>query len=352
MTGPGAAPVGVVVPAHDAERFLAATLASLQAQEVRSWACVVVDDGSHDGTTAVAATIAAGDPRVRLLRQDQAGVGAARMTGLRALPDEIELVLFLDSDDLLLPDALGALRVALAGRPDAVGAYGLADYVDAAGDPLRPGEHSGIQQVRRVLRGWRLRDQEVGTDTDFDTLAAVNPIWPAAVALLRRAAVEGVGGFDPRFRVQEDWELYLRMSRRGPFVPVDAQVAWYRRHEGNLTNTHDDNSFQQELLRHEAWSFPGNTAHQRRVVARVWRFLLARQLIRLVDHLRFAAREGRPAVVLAALRGAVLMLLMAVLPGPPRPRRWLVSATRRPVGMLGVRAGRREDAWGRVRSGA
>ena len=68
--------VSILTPAYDVARFIGATLDSVLAQTTPDWEMVVVDDGSQDGTAAVVATRQ--DPRIRLIRQENAGVSAAR----------------------------------------------------------------------------------------------------------------------------------------------------------------------------------------------------------------------------------------------------------------------------------
>lgn len=111
----------VVVPAFNMQRWLAETIRSLQAQSHSTWVCLIVDDGSDDDTAAVAEALAADDERITVHRQANGGVSAARNAGTALLPTDIELISYLDSDDLLLPDAFADLSAALLTRPDAVG---------------------------------------------------------------------------------------------------------------------------------------------------------------------------------------------------------------------------------------
>jgi glycosyltransferase involved in cell wall biosynthesis len=93
--------VTVVVPAYNAESTLDETLRSVRAQTHRALEILVVDDGSRDGTPAIALAHAAADPRVRLIRQDNAGVGAARNRGIEEA--RATLVAPVDADDLWAP---------------------------------------------------------------------------------------------------------------------------------------------------------------------------------------------------------------------------------------------------------
>ncbi|GLW96241.1 CDP-glycerol glycerophosphotransferase family protein [Microtetraspora sp. NBRC 16547] len=102
--------VSVIIPIYDVEQYLAACLESVAAQTWHDLEAVMVDDGSTDGGLGVARRFAERDPRFRLVRQANAGLGAARNTGLRHATGEF--VCFLDGDDLL---PLHAVEYLLAG---------------------------------------------------------------------------------------------------------------------------------------------------------------------------------------------------------------------------------------------
>lgn len=114
--------VSVVVPAYQVEGFLAEALDSVLSQSYRELEVVVVDDGSTDGSGEIADRYAAEDPRVHVVHQANAGLGAARNVGVRHATGDY--LAFADSDDLVLPGAYGALVTALerSGSDLAVGA--------------------------------------------------------------------------------------------------------------------------------------------------------------------------------------------------------------------------------------
>jgi CDP-glycerol glycerophosphotransferase len=99
--------LSVVVPVFQMERYLAECLDSALASTFTDLEVVAVDDGSTDGSPRILAEAAARDPRVRVVRQDNAGLGAARNTGVRHARGE--LITFLDSDDTVPPDAYRVL---------------------------------------------------------------------------------------------------------------------------------------------------------------------------------------------------------------------------------------------------
>lgn len=337
MSGLGAATVGVVVPAYQAERWLPMTLKSLQQQGFGDWVCVVVDDGSRDGTARVVREITEHEPRIRLLQKANAGVTAARNTGIAALPD-VELLALVDSDDLLLPDAFELLVAALRARPDAVGAYGLAEHVDATGARVSAGVHPAVQRSRRRYVGgrWWGRLEPVAGDDDLalSELVVNNPFWPPATGMVRAAAVREVGGLDESYRVQEDWELWLRLQAHGPFVALDRVVAEYRRHDGNATLDDLANVQTQARLRASLARAWGGSRDD--LVTGAWRALQRGRLFHLVWLASRGLRDRDPLLVALAVAALVLVAPQLLLTGPPVPgrlfavlRRWEARADAR-----------------------
>ena len=96
--------VSIVTPAYKAEQVVAETIRSVQAQSYPHWEMLVVEDGSPDGTADVVAGFSVADPRVRLIRQANAGPAMARQKALDHACGRY--IAFLDSDDLWLPEKL------------------------------------------------------------------------------------------------------------------------------------------------------------------------------------------------------------------------------------------------------
>lgn len=210
--------VSVVVPCHNSLAYLPETLDSVLAQDVdgskvSSFEVVLVDDGGDDDLAGWAA--ARGDDRVRVVRQDNAGVSAARNRGIES--SRGELIAFCDSDDLWLPSTLADLAGAF--DDDRIGlAYGWYEVVDDQGRFLgsvhRSDWHGDI----------------------WDRLVTANPIGASGV-MVRRAALDDVGVFAvnrDRFPVDvEDWELWIRIAATWRVGLVPRVVYRYRRHESN-----------------------------------------------------------------------------------------------------------------------
>jgi glycosyltransferase involved in cell wall biosynthesis len=115
-----AAPVSVIVPTHDGERYIAETIDSILAQTLKPAEVIVVDDGSTDNGPAIAA--AYGAP-VRVLHQNKSGAGAARNRGVKNASQPF--LAFLDHDDLWEPTKLAAQFSVLGARAELAGIFGL-----------------------------------------------------------------------------------------------------------------------------------------------------------------------------------------------------------------------------------
>jgi glycosyltransferase involved in cell wall biosynthesis len=190
----------VVIPVFNAERFLADAIASVLAQTLPAAEVIVVDDGSTDGSAAVAEGFA----EVRLIRTENRGPSAARNTGVRESSGE--LITFLDSDDVMKPDRLERQLAALAGDPSASFCLGRGEIVTEAGVPPP---------------GWVTTEQRAYMQMSL---------------FIAREGFARVGPFEEDLRVGEDTDWLFRAFEAGlrP-VFVDEPVIVRRYHGGNLS---------------------------------------------------------------------------------------------------------------------
>ena len=96
--------VSVIIPCYNQAKFLPKAIASLQAQTLEEWECIVVDDGSTDNTAEVVSNISLREPRVRFLQKANGGSASARDMGLQQAQGEY--IQFLDADDIIAPEKL------------------------------------------------------------------------------------------------------------------------------------------------------------------------------------------------------------------------------------------------------
>ncbi len=201
--------VSVVIPCHNTGRYLAESVQSAREQTYRPIEVIVVDDGSTDNSAAVAA----GFPDVTLISQERQGVSAARNRGLEAARGAY--IVFHDADDRLLPWAVETGVAALEQHPDVVFAYG---------------------SMRFIGRGqqWARESSREINDAGYARFLAGDAFYPPGCAIFRKDAVEAVGGFRVGMALAEDYEFYLRVSRKFPVVSHNKTVVEYRVHDANV----------------------------------------------------------------------------------------------------------------------
>jgi glycosyltransferase involved in cell wall biosynthesis len=177
--------VSVVVPCYNGGRFIDQLLASLAQQTFRDFELIIVDDGSRDDTRAKLATL---DESITVIRQDNAGPGAARNTGFARA--RAPIVLALDCDDTLDPTYLAETVSLMQSSPGDVGFIFTHERMTG----LRHGTEP---------RYFKLFDQ-----------LFINRV-PSCV-VLRKKAWSDVGGYDARMREgYEDWEFTIALAAAG-----------------------------------------------------------------------------------------------------------------------------------------
>lgn len=203
-----------VVPAHNAARTLPGTLRSIQAQTLADIEIIVVDDGSTDHTAGIVEAAARTDPRVRLVRQANAGVAAARNRG--AAEARSDFLAFTDADDLWGPSKLERQLARFAeGGPEMALVYTGHCVID------------GHDRIRR----WSRREMAQGRV--FHDMICSNLVGNGSSAMVRRSAFERVGGYDTGLREQqaegcEDLKLYLLLSEHDTVGFVPDRLTGYR----------------------------------------------------------------------------------------------------------------------------
>lgn len=309
--------VAVVVTTYNHAHFLLDALQSVSAQTRAADEIVVVDDGSTDDPAAVAARF----PGVKLLRQSNRGLAAARNAGLATVSSE--KVVFLDADDRLLPGALAAGLARFASAPSDCGlVYGGYRHIDEHGRPLERKmlqTAADAQPYRQLLRQG-------------------NMIGMHATAMYDRRRLQAAGAFDASLPRCEDYDAFLRMARHAPIVSYPELVAEYRQHGRNMSHRHGE--MLEWALRVHARHAPAASdvpgiAHDWRQGRRFWRRFYASEMLG-------AAR--RQWSVHRSFGGAAARALAAARVWPPCVLGELVRLprrlARRTLVALGVRARR------------
>jgi len=201
--------VSVVIPCYGQAHYLGDAVESVLAQTYPHLEIVVVDDGSADNASSIASRY----PGVRCVREDNAGMAAARNLGIRSTNGDF--LVFLDADDRLLPEAVESGLRALEQRPECAAAIGTYRRTAHDGQPLSTHE------------------QPVVADDQYGRLMRDNWAGFPARALYRRSLFEHVRTFDPGLDAAADFGFNLAVLREFPVASHPTLVAEHREHGCN-----------------------------------------------------------------------------------------------------------------------
>ena len=215
------ATVSVVIPAYNYAHFLPAAVDSALAQTLPPLEILIIDDGSTDNTASLVAARYSSNPLVRYIHQPNAGLSAARNTGIREARSEF--VAFLDADDMWKPDFLAEMMARFARLPAEFAIVASSSQpVSASGEPL--------PRKQLLAKGDR---EFTATDILFKTRFA-----PSAT-VVRSKVFKELGGFDTALRSSEDRDMWIRIASRHRVVRSKEQLVTVRRH-GTGMSTHAD----------------------------------------------------------------------------------------------------------------
>jgi GT2 family glycosyltransferase len=204
--------ISVVIPAYNQALYISEAVQSVLRQTYSDFELIVVDDGSTDETPDILGRIQ--DPRMRIIRQSNAGLSAARNTGLQE--SIAPFVTFLDSDDYFFSNKLEIQMKYLTEHPDIGMVVGRVRYIDPSGNTI-------------------LEPDQSSTSLTLPDLLFENPICVSAI-LLRRSSLDMVGEFDESLHACEDFDLWLRLLDAGcQMAWVDQPVVCYRIHPDQMT---------------------------------------------------------------------------------------------------------------------
>lgn len=161
---PGPPKLSVVIPAYDVASYVGECLASLRSQPFAAYEAIVVDDGSTDATPRILARHARRDPRIRVVRQENAGPSAARNLGVREARGEY--LTFVDADDVLPADAWSRMVGSL----------------DATGSDLAVGMLERFTRSRRLRRTHRFATERMRRNHREDRIATTVEEMPSILA--------------------------------------------------------------------------------------------------------------------------------------------------------------------------
>lgn len=287
--------VSIVTPAYNSAAYISETIASALAQTFTAFELIVADDGSTDDTVDVVRRAAAGDPRVVVTGTSHGGAAVARNAAFEIARGRF--IALLDSDDLWMPGYLSEQLKIAEHCPG--GAVVTANAINLGGDlngkPLWP--------VTSGLRVLALHDLIVEDNS------------VCIMSLFRREAFERVGGFDPTFNGNEDYEFWLRLANAGFGIVQNLRpLGFYRRRPDSVSSNEVRTLVGIIRVLESVATRSGPLERERDVIAH--------KLLKLNDHLATARlraslsrRDARDAALrlkdLSELRGSVCLAIAA-----------------------------------------
>lgn len=212
--------ISVIMPAYNSEKFIAESIESVRAQTYTNWELIIVDDGSIDHTENIVRIYKETDNRINYIYQENQKQGKARNTGIQN--SKGELIAFLDSDDLWVPEKLEKQVSFFTNHNyDLIFSDGylmLNDKNNILGNfNTISGFYSGTKAIKLFFKQNRI---------------------PILSVLTTRRAIEIVRGFDEHFQIQniEDYHLWIKMLLSGfSFYGLPDNLVYYRLHNSQIT---------------------------------------------------------------------------------------------------------------------
>lgn len=233
--------ISVLVPVYNCEVYLEQALESILAQSFRDFEVICVDDGSKDKSLEILRAFEDRDSRVRVLSRANTGIVGA-LNDAFALAQG-SLIARMDGDDIALPDRFAKQVSYLAEHPDCIALGTRVRLIDPEGDALRlwstETEHEAIDREHMSGRGGAITHPSV---------------------MIRREALETLGGYRNECNLAEDLDLFLRLAELGRIENLPDVLLEWRMH---LSSTGATKREQQRA----AASLAVREAHERRGLA-------------------------------------------------------------------------------------
>jgi len=236
--------VSICIPTYNRKDYLKETLASVFAQTYKDYEVVVVDDGSTDGTEEM---IRGTGYKVRYYRQKNAGDAAARNKLLELARGEF--ITFLDSDDLLMPDAVERMMKVMESEGGDIVVYGPYLRIDENGNVYG--------RCKRKLHSGYIASH-----------LFQNILVHSCGSMFPRNVLQEAGGFDETLPVCSDYDLWLRLSLKYRFIALPQPTFKRRRHPANLSRVSSKNQIVElQVLERFYYERGGKTVIPKKIAA-------------------------------------------------------------------------------------
>ncbi len=201
--------ISIIMPCYNRADTITMSINSVLTQSLSNWELIIIDDGSTDSSCSVIGHFS--DQRITLHSQENAGVCAARNTGLRLAKGE--MIAFLDADDTWEPGFLAILRYALKNSTASIAYCGWQNVglPGGRGQPFLPPNYETPDKLALLFENCR---------------------WPIHACLTYKAAIINAGMFNQEIKTSEDFLLWLNIAVDHSLVKVPEILAYYHFHDG------------------------------------------------------------------------------------------------------------------------
>lgn len=233
--------VSVLLPVYNCDLYLRSALDSICSQKFPDFEVIAVDDGSTDQSLDILQSIAASDSRFRVLSRPNTGIVGAMNDGLELCRGE--LIARMDADDIALPDRFGRQVAHMDAHPECLALGTRVDMIDSEGNRIRSWStetrHEAIDNAHMLGNGG----------------AITHPS-----SMIRRSAIDEVGGYREKCNLAEDLDLFLRLAERGQLANLPDVLLQWRMHLASTGTT-------KRVAQRAAAATAVREAHERRGIA-------------------------------------------------------------------------------------
>lgn len=203
--------ISIITPMYNCERHIPSLVKTLKEQSFQSWECILIDDGSKDGTYQFAINYTLSDPRFIVISQDNEGPSAARRNGF--MNSKGNFIQFLDADDTLHPQKLEKCLSVIT--DSSFGSYSHFNFIKP------PSNESFIEP-------WRRSRLDENSFLDLICNWEKELIIPIHSFLFKREIVEEFFSIPGKFQTHEDWDMHLYFARKGyHFIYIPDALVYY-----------------------------------------------------------------------------------------------------------------------------
>lgn len=211
--------ISIVIPCYNHATYLKDCIDSIISQSFQNWEAIIVNDGSTDETTLVALSYKEKDSRINIIEKANGGLSSARNYGLKG--SKGKWVIFLDADDILLPNHLSKVVSKIEEQPQAKCVQ--TGYTHFSED-IKKKLHSVLPYLDKIM-----------------PFVLTQNLGPVHTIVIRKDIIQSLGPFDESLNSCEDWDMWIRLGKSGiEKISINEPLVGYRR----AVNSMSRNAFQ------------------------------------------------------------------------------------------------------------